>query len=98
MYQDNSILILENSGFLRDNIFLTLNCSGSGAEQPICIIQIIKSIQGQPLQAIQYLPKETDSFRSKYYSEEPRKSMLYALPLINHTEFSKFLEIEGEKE
>ena len=90
VYIGQSIIILENPGYLRDNTLLTLFSKSSGAHQPICILKIVKVIKNEDILTIQIVPKGDQKYLSKYFDEDSRKHSLYAVPLINDDEISVF--------
>ncbi len=89
LYGGLLLIVLDNPGHLRDGIFLTLFSKSSGANQPICILRIIKAIKNEDLIAEQFAPAANTVSIQKYFNEDSRLSSLYAVPLINHEEFLK---------
>jgi len=87
LYVGHTLIVLENPGYLRDNTLLTLYSRSSAANQPVCILRIIKAVKGEKLLAIQLSPAPTQYDISKYFNEDARWEGLYAIPLINFDEF-----------
>ncbi len=89
LYAGLNLIVLENPGYLRDNALLTLFSKSSAANQPICILKIIKAIRDENLLAIQLIPEAKQYSIDKYFNEDSRLEGLYAIPLINLDEFLK---------
>ncbi len=86
IYSKKTLIRIENNEQLRDNTLMTLSCKGSNANQTICVIQVVKSIRGEDLLAIQLTPEPEKYDISKYFNEESRLNSLFAIPIINKLE------------
>jgi hypothetical protein len=76
-----SVVVAENPGYLSENVLLTLLSPKSGASQPLAILQIIKCVQGEHIQAVPF-PIGAAMDDLKHYFEGD-KTTLFVRPLVS---------------
>lgn len=84
------LIVLEYQENLNVGLLMTLFCNSSGAEQPVCILEVISCESGEDITAKQIIPSPDIYPIDKYFEEESRRKSLYARTLINHNNINLF--------
>ena len=77
-----TIVVIENPGYLRDNVLLTLFSPSSGTEQPMAVLQITKAVAGEDIHATAFPIGVQMKDLSEFFDAE-NKTQLYVTPLIH---------------
>jgi hypothetical protein len=86
-----SFIAIQNPGFLRDNLLLTLYSPASGADQSICVLQIDKALPGQDI-LVRPFPKTAENRDLSQYFDADNKTRLYVNPLIHVDDLAAMLQ------
>lgn len=92
----DNFIVFENPGFLRDNVLLTLFSDSSGTEQALAVLQVLKAIPGEDIQA-GMLPMGNIIQDLSQYFDGNNKTALYAKPLIHMLELQRQMNTFAER-
>jgi hypothetical protein len=87
------IIVMENQENINVGLLVTLFCNSSGAEQPVCILEILSCDKGHDITAKQIIPSPDIYSINKYFEEESRRKSLYARTLISQNNINLFQKI-----
>jgi len=92
-YSKIDIIVMENQENIESGMLLTLFCNSSGAEQPVCILEVLSSERGKEIVAKQVIPSPEKYSINKYFEEEARRKSLYAKTIVNSNIINSFQKI-----
>lgn len=93
-YSGIEIIVLHNQENVDIGMLLTLFCNSSGAEQPVCILEVLSCENGKEIIAKQVIPMTDKYSIDKYFEEDSRKKSLYAKTIVNSNIINSFQKIK----